>query len=187
MLNEGYTQGVRTQWRSSTTSSSAKCGNLLSRQRSLPSTSWLGCSGSTVAAPSHAPGTSGDTVTTDMTTLTPGSGLPLVGPPSTIVTDTQTTTTGNTKVDNNAFNSTLFGIYKTTQVKSADLRKKIKLGTLEKLPPSRVSADSEMCLAWHTKGICNSNCPRKADHVTYTAAEYTPMVNWCRDHGYKQE
>ena len=133
------------------------------------------------------PRTSGDTVTTDMTTLTPGTGLPLVGPPSTIVTDTQTITTGSTKVDNNAFNSTLFGIYKTTQVKSADLRKKIKLGTLEKLPPSRVSADSEMCLAWHTKGICNSNCPRKADHVTYTAAEYTPMVNWCRDHGYKQE
>jgi hypothetical protein len=39
----------------------------------------------------------------------------------------------------------------------------------------------------HTKGICNSNCPRKTDHITYTATEYTPMVNWCRDHGYKQE
>ena len=41
-----------------------------------------------------------------------------------------------------------------------------------------------MCLAWHTKGVCNENCPCAYDHVAYSEAEYAPMAAWCRDHGY---
>jgi hypothetical protein len=139
------------------------------------------------------PGTivSGGTVVRDMTTLTPSTGAspgtvltPPGGPPSIINTST---TTGNTKIENHAYNSSLFGIYKTSLLKSGELRKRIKQRTLPALPPSKVQADMDMCLAWHTKGVCNTSCPCKADHINYTPSEYTPMVDWCRDHGYKQE
>ena len=36
-----------------------------------------------------------------------------------------------------------------------------------------------MCLAWHTKGQCNSDCPRVVDHVSYTASDYKPLHDWC--------
>ena len=137
------------------------------------------------------PGTlgSGGTVATDMSTLTPITGAPPGtltpgGPPLTI---NPLTTTGNTKVENPGFNSSLFGIYKSSATKCAEIRKKIKQDKIVRLPPSKVQADKDMCLAWHTKGICNTSCPCKADHINYTPTEYIPMVNWCRDHGYKQE
>jgi hypothetical protein len=137
------------------------------------------------------PGTlgSGGTVATAMSTLTPITGAPPGtltpgGPPSTI---NPRTTTGNTKIENNAFNSALFGIYKTSALKCVEIRKKIKQDKIVRLPPSKVQADMDMCLAWHTKGMCNTSCPCVADHINYTPTEYTPMVNWCRDHGYKQE
>jgi hypothetical protein len=44
-----------------------------------------------------------------------------------------------------------------------------------------------MCLAWHTKGMCNPACPRVNDHVDYTDAEYGPLSSWCSDHYPKAE
>jgi hypothetical protein len=138
-------------------------------------------------------GPSGARVATDMTTLTPGTIItpvttpPRPGPPSTINTPGTPVTT-STRVDNNDFNNTLFGLYKTSQVKSAELRKKVKEGTLPALPLSQIQADlPTMCLAWHTKGLCNMNCPRKVNHVTNAPIEYTGMVEWCSDNGYRQE
>ncbi|KAL3806886.1 hypothetical protein ACHAXA_000796 [Cyclostephanos tholiformis] len=32
-----------------------------------------------------------------------------------------------------------------------------------------------VCLAWHTKGQCNTQCPHTTDHITYSAEEYAPL------------
>jgi hypothetical protein len=65
----------------------------------------------------------------------------------------------NTRLDNTHFNSSLFGAYKSTSVKSAVLRKKVADGTIGPLSVSKVDSTMQMCLAWHTKGLCNANVP----------------------------
>lgn len=87
----------------------------------------------------------------------------------------------NQRVDNTAFNSSLFLSYKESAVKCKELRKKIKEKKLESLPDSKVDPKLKMCLAWHTKGMCNTGCPMHVDHVAYTAEELAPMVKWCKD------
>ncbi len=66
-------------------------------------------------------------------------------------------------------------------VRCSDLRKKIKDNALPALPVSKVDG-APMCLAWHARGECSSNCSRKSDHVSYTDAEYQPLVDWCNKH-----
>ena len=41
----------------------------------------------------------------------------------------------------------------------------------------------EMCLACHTKGMCNMGpCPCEVDHREYLAEEYAPLLEWCKEH-----
>lgn len=91
----------------------------------------------------------------------------------------------NQRVDNTAFNSSLFLSYKESAVKCKELRKKIKENKLESLPDSKVDPKLKMCLAWHTKGMCNTGCPMHVDHVAYTAEQLKPMVKWCEDNYHK--
>lgn len=85
---------------------------------------------------------------------------------------------------NESFHHALFGEIKTRKVggkivRSRDVRDKIEAGELPPLPPSKADG-KPMCLAWHTKGICNPDCPRAPDHkVEYTAEEYVPLCQWC--------
>jgi hypothetical protein len=53
----------------------------------------------------------------------------------------------NTRLDNTHFNSSFFGTYKSTSVKSAALRKKVADGTIGPLPMSKVDSTMPMCLA----------------------------------------
>ena len=88
-------------------------------------------------------------------------------------------TAGNPDRNNNlSFNATLFTAYKTSSVTCRSIRDKIRAGDLPVLPNSKVDRQV-MCLAWHTKGMCNVNCSRKADHVSYTAGEYAGLAAWC--------
>ncbi len=106
------------------------------------------------------------------------------GPPTGGLDETKAT---NTQLDNTHYNSSLFGAYKSTSVKSAALRKKVADGTIGPLPMSKVDSTMPPCLAWHTKGLCNSNCPCACNHVVYSTTEYAPMVKWCKEEGYKYE
>ena len=113
-----------------------------------------------------------------------GLSAPTTGGRPTSVQDTagQTpVTTAGTNPDRNnnlSFNTALFGTYKTSSVTCRSLRDKIRAGDLPALPNSKVDRQV-MCLAWHTKGMCNVNCSRKGDHVSYSAAEYAGLVSWC--------
>jgi hypothetical protein len=44
----------------------------------------------------------------------------------------------------------------------------------------------EMCLSYHMKGVCNSNCSRHLDHKDHQPAEDIAIVNWC-ERNYKPE
>ena len=82
------------------------------------------------------------------------------------------------------FNEAMFGEIKTrvvggALVKSKDVRQKIKNNTLPALPDSRMQAGLSMCLAWHTKGMCNPGCPHAVDHVAYTTSQYQSLKAWC--------
>ena len=91
------------------------------------------------------------------------------------------------QLDNTHFNNALFGTYKSTSVKSAVLRKKFAAGTIGPLPMSKVDSTMPKCLAWHTKGLCNSNCPYACNHIVFSMTENAPMVKWCKEEGYKSE
>ena len=74
---------------------------------------------------------------------------------------------GNGK-ENEKFNNVLLGEIKTQTVggmvvKSHDVCKNIKKGDLPPLSPLKANGQP-MFLAWHTKGICNPDCPRTAYH-----------------------
>ncbi len=124
---------------------------------------------------------------TDLSSFSGGSSLgtgTCGAPPPGGLDETKAT---NTRLDNTHFNSSLFGPYKSTSVKSAVLRKKVADGTIGPLPMSKVDSTMPMCLAWHTKRLCNSNCPCACDHIVYSTTEYAPMVKLCKEEGYKSE
>ena len=88
--------------------------------------------------------------------------------------------------DNPKYEAGLFGEYKRRKdknnqgIKSKDIRAKIKSGDLPALPPSKVDPSIDMCLAWHTKGMCNPDCPCARDHeAEYSNEEYRPLKSWC--------
>ena len=112
---------------------------------------------------------------------TPGSPAPDVA-----LNPAPSSTVG-TCLENTHFNSALFGTYKSSSIKSKDLCRKIEREELMPLPPSKMNVSKLVCLNWHTKGQCNSNCPCLQDHVAYTPDEYALLVAWCRDHGYCTE
>ncbi len=87
------------------------------------------------------------TVATDMLSISGGSSLGTGtrgGPPTGGLDETKAT---NTQLDNTHFNSSLFGTYKSTSVKSAALCKNIADGTIDPLPMSKVDSTMPMCLA----------------------------------------
>ena len=89
-----------------------------------------------------------------------------------------------TATSNPDFNEVLFGDVKTRKVdgkvvKSRDIRQKISRNELPQLPTSRVDGSTHMCLAWHTKGMCNPECPFAVDHVKYDTVQYKPLKSWC--------
>ena len=101
---------------------------------------------------------------------------------------------GNAKtpVKNPGFLQTLFGeiqerMRNGKRIASRAVRDMITAGTIPPLPLSKVDGQP-MCLAWHTKGMCNpGSCPRAADHVVYSVEEYAPLCGWCKTHYPKAE
>jgi hypothetical protein len=56
-------------------------------------------------------------------------------------------------------------------------------------PTNRVPTNNDgtqMCLSYHMKGVCNSNCSRHQDHKEHQPAEDQAIVSWC-ERNYKPE
>lgn len=126
-----------------------------------------------------------DTLSTAASTLTGASSLGsgrLGGKDSFAGTDTDSTKKSGSggHTPNKKFNMALFGVYKQSARKARELRRLIDQKKLPALPKSKVDG-LPMCLAWHSKGECNENCPRRDDHVEYTADQYGELCGWCAD------
>jgi hypothetical protein len=37
----------------------------------------------------------------------------------------------------------------------------------------------DMCISYHVKGVCNTNCGRHSDHSPHSAAETSRLLSWC--------
>jgi hypothetical protein len=72
----------------------------------------------------------------------------------------------------------MFLPFKEMNVSCKSLRDKINTGLLPALPTSK-KYGGPMCLAYHTKGLCMTNCRCSQDHVSYTAEEYATLKTWC--------
>ena len=90
-------------------------------------------------------------------------------------------TTSGERVNNVNFNSTIFLQFKDAPTSCRTIRNKIRSNELPPLPLSKVDTKA-MCIAWHVKSMCNNNCGRKVDHVSYSADEYAPLKDWCSEH-----
>ena len=67
------------------------------------------------------------------------------------------------------------------EIASHAVHEALKEGKLPPLPLLKVEG-KEMCLAWHTKGMCNpGQCPQKCDHVEYLEQEYASFTQWFKD------
>jgi hypothetical protein len=84
----------------------------------------------------------------------------------------------STRVNNTSFNTELFQSFREAPTPCRIIRSRIRNEELPALPPSKLPS-TELCLAWHVKGICNEGCSRKADHIAYTTEEYAPLKTWC--------
>jgi len=81
------------------------------------------------------------------------------------------------RILNPTFDS-MFSPFKEMNVSCKSLRDKINTGLLPDLPVSK-KYDGPMCLAYHTKGLCMTNCRCNQDHVSYSAEEYSTLKTWC--------
>jgi hypothetical protein len=98
-------------------------------------------------------------------------------------------------VKNDDYSRALFGDIVTRKdaggktITSKSVRDKVEANTLPALPKSKMDPSLPMCLAWHSKGMCNpKTCPSAKDHVQYTDAEYQNpdetkgLKTWCDSH-----
>jgi len=86
-----------------------------------------------------------------------------------------------TRMSNPNFNSIFQPYLDMRTVTCKSLKDKIVEGVLPPLPSSK-GFSGNMCLAYHTKGTCMTNCRCVLDHVVYSTAEYQPLLTWCGSH-----
>ena len=92
------------------------------------------------------------------------------------------TGTRSVRVNNTEFNSMFQPYHDMRTVTCRMLKTKIANGEIPPLPASKVNASVHMCLPWHTRAQCMTNCNSAVDHVSYTSEEYAPLLSWCTEH-----
>jgi hypothetical protein len=55
-----------------------------------------------------------------------------------------------------------------------------RAGSTNRVPNN--SNGVEMCMSYHLKGMCNTNCSRRGDHRDHTPAEDQALLGWCQQH-----
>jgi len=85
---------------------------------------------------------------------------------------------GNERLNNTSYKESVFGSYRSLPVTCRAIRDRAKENNVE-LPKSKVDPSKPMCLAYHSKGVCNLRCHCKYDHVEYTESELEELSSWC--------
>jgi hypothetical protein len=55
-----------------------------------------------------------------------------------------------------------------------------RAGSTNRVPTN--SNGVEMCMSYHLKGMCNTNCSRRGDHRDHTPAEDQALLGWCQQY-----
>ena len=107
----------------------------------------------------------------------PTGALPPVPVPSApAATSTPAAARDTTTVELSASYDDIFLPYKETGQRIRDILKKAKEAG-NPLPKNAWGGD--MCVSYHVKGVCNTNCGRKADHRPHNAADKKKLLDWC--------
>ena len=53
---------------------------------------------------------------------------------------------------------------------------------LPPVPSPRIDRGTDMCLSYHLRLGCNTQCQRSSDHHPQTSAETARLVTWCQAH-----
>ena len=80
--------------------------------------------------------------------------------------------TRSVRVNNTEFNSMFQPYHDMRYVTCQMLKTKIANGELPPLPLSKANANVPMCLPWHTRAQCMTNC----NSAVYTLEEYSPHM-----------
>jgi hypothetical protein len=89
----------------------------------------------------------------------------------------------NTRIDNTAFNDTLFGRFRSLPGCTMPLlRARWAAATPPIEQPSSADGSRPRCLAFHVRGLCNSICRRSSDHIPATAADDAILAAFCTQH-----
>jgi hypothetical protein len=59
------------------------------------------------------------------------------------------------------------------------VREVVRAATAAGNPIPKADSGVDMCVSYHVKGVCNSNCGRKSDHKPHTEPETTRLLGWC--------
>ena len=88
---------------------------------------------------------------------------------------------GQSIVRNGSYNAA-FERFKNLNIPISTIRRRLRDNPNMRRPPaSPVAANTEMCLAFHIKGLCNTRCGKAGDHVPHTEQQDTPLLSWCEE------
>jgi hypothetical protein len=89
---------------------------------------------------------------------------------------TTTTTTSTAVVRNPAYNDTIFGPYKAQNIRARAVKDYVRKNKVAYPVNSR---NENMCITYHTLGLCNEACRQVADHTAHSAEEDETLRLWC--------
>ena len=92
------------------------------------------------------------------------------------------TATRSVRVNNSEFNSMFQLFHDMRTVTCRMLKTRISNGELPPLSPSKMNSSMHMCLPWHKRAQCMTNCNSVADHVACISNEYALHLTWCTEH-----
>jgi hypothetical protein len=92
---------------------------------------------------------------------------------------TAATTTSTAVVRNPAYNDKLFGPFKAQNIRARAVKDYVRKNKVAYPVNSR---NENICITYHTLGLCNEACRQVADHVPHSADEDETLRAWCTMH-----
>jgi len=118
--------------------------------------------------------------TSNVAASSAGSTLTSYTPPNPGNNATSTASTNSTAVVRNmAYNDTVFGTFKAMNIKARTVKDHVRKNKVAYPVNSR---NENMCITYHTLGLCNEACRQVADHVPHTPEEDETLRLWCTMH-----
>ena len=90
-----------------------------------------------------------------------------------------TPTTSTAVVRNPGYNDKLFGPFKAQNIRARAVKDYVRKNKVAYPVNAR---NENMCVTYHTLGLCNEACRQVADHVPHSPDEDEKLRMWCTEH-----